>query len=140
MKVRRLDHIHIYVKDIDKAKAQFSHLLNTEFSPTMVDEKYGMCLSIDPLGIELVAPLPPDSSIAKDIERWGEGVHGISLKVDDVEEAAADLTAAGLRMVGRVDVGGLKEVQFHPRDTFGVMLEICQYREVHGMVRATSEQ
>ena len=140
MKVRRIDHIHIYVKDIERAKSLFGRLFDTEFSPNTVDEKYGMCLSIDPLGIELIAPLTPDSPIAKDIERRGEGVHGISLKVDDVEEAATDLEAAGLKVVGRVDAGGLKEVQFHPRDTFGLMVEICQYREVHGMVGAMSEQ
>ena len=140
MRVQRIDHIHLYVKDMDKAKSLFSRIFNTEFSHNTVDEKYNMCLSVDPLGIELVSPLSADSQIAKDIEKRGEGVHGISFKVEDIEEATADLVAAGLRVVGRINVGGLKEVQFHPRDTFGVMVEVCEYKETHSMTRAALEQ
>ncbi len=138
MRVLKIDHVHIYVRDMEKAKALFSRLFGTEFSPDVIDEKYGMRVSIDPLGLELVSPLGPDSPVAKDIEKRGEGLHGISFKVEDIDAAAAGLVSAGLREVGRVAAGSLKEVQFHPRDTYGIMMELCQYRDVHGMAQAMS--
>ncbi len=140
MKVEKIDHIHIYVKDMEKAKSLFRSIFNTEFSPNLEYEEYGICSSLAPLGIELVSSLTPDGQIAKDIEKRGEGVHGVSFKVDNIEEATADLVAKGFRVVGRVNMGGLKEVQFHPRDTFGVMLELCEYREIHGAARAALQQ
>ncbi len=140
MKIEKIDHIHIYVKDMDKAKTLFEKMLNTAFSANIEDEKYAIRSSLEPLGVELVSSMTPDGPIAKDIEKRGEGVHGISFKVDNLEEATAEMIAKGFKVVGRVNVGGLKEVQFHPRDTFGVMIELCEYQELHGAARAALQQ
>ncbi len=140
MKIEKIDHIHIYVKDMDKAKTLFEKMLNTAFSANIEDEKYAIRSSLEPLGVELVSSMTPDGPIAKDIEKRGEGVHGISFKVDNLEEATAEMIAKGFKVVGRVNVGGLKEVQFHPRDTFGVMIELCEYQEIHGAARAALQQ
>ncbi len=140
MKIEKIDHIHIYVKDMDKAKPLFEKMLNTAFSANIEDEKYAIRSSLEPLGVELVSSMTPDGPIAKDIEKRGEGVHGISFKVNNLEEATAEMIAKGFKVVGRVNVGGLKEVQFHPRDTFGVMIELCEYQELHGAARAALQQ
>ncbi len=140
MKIEKIDHIHIYVKDMDKAKTLFEKMLNTAFSANIEDEKYAIRSSLEPLGVELVSSMTPDGPIAKDIEKRGEGVHGISFKVNNLEEATAEMIAKGFKVVGRVNVGGLKEVQFHPRDTFGVMIELCEYQELHGAARAALQQ
>ncbi len=140
MKIEKIDHIHIYVKDMDKAKTLFEKMLNTVFSANIEDEKYAIRSSLEPLGVELVSSMTLDGPIAKDIEKRGEGVHGISFKVDNLEEATAEMIAKGFKVVGRVNVGGLKEVQFHPRDTFGVMIELCEYQEIHGAARAALQQ
>ncbi len=140
MNIEKIDHIHIYVKDMDKAKALFEKMLNTAFSANIEDEKYAIRSSLEPLGVELVSSMTPDGPIAKDIEKRGEGVHGISFKVNNLEEATAEMIAKGFKVVGRVNVGGLKEVQFHPRDTFGVMIELCEYQELHGAARAALQQ
>lgn len=133
MKVERLDHIHIYVNDLEKAKGLFSRILGTNFSPTISEEKGLKILSsLSPLGIELIQPISPDSAVAKTIERRGEGLAGVSFKVADIEQAITELESQGLRLVGRVEEGNIKEAQFHPRDAFGVMLELCQYEEQHG--------
>jgi len=136
MKVERIDHIHIFVKDLEKSKGVFSRILGTKFCEPMVSEEWGLKSVLDPLGVELMASTSPEGFIAKTIERRGEGLAAISLKVPDIEEAIAELTAMGLRLVSRFEVGQLKEAHFHPKDAFGVMIELCEYREEHGAYRA----
>ena len=138
MKVERLDHVHIYVKDIDKAIAFFSEVLETKFSDFIVMAEEGSKLkaTLEPLGLEIIQPTSPDSPVARSIERHGEGLAAISLKVPDIEQATAELEARGLKVVGRMKLGGLKEVQFHPKDAFGVMIELAEYEDEHGTVQA----
>lgn len=140
MNIEKIDHIHVYVKDMNKAKALFEKMLNTAFSPNIEDEKYAIRSSMEPFGLELVSSMTPDGPIAKDIEKRGEGVHGISFKVDNLEEATAEMVTKGFKIVGKVKVGGLNEVQFHPRDTYGVMIELCEYPDIHGAARAASQE
>lgn len=136
MKVEKLDHIHIYVENLEKAKELFGRLLRTSFSPDIVVDELKIRTSFSPFGIELIEPTSPDSVVAKAMEKGGEGLYGLSFKVDDLEQAIAELQAEGCRLVGRVEVGGIKEAQFHPKDTCGVMIELCQYEELHGAAQA----
>ena len=99
MKVEKLDHIAISVRDLDKAISFFSGLLGTEFSEPRVIEDAGARQVLDPLGIELVEPLTPDSAVARTIESRGEGLSLLSLKVADLEEAIAEMKSRGVRLV-----------------------------------------
>jgi methylmalonyl-CoA/ethylmalonyl-CoA epimerase len=136
MKVEKIDHIHIAVKDLDKAIQFFSDILETKFSPVIMAEKFDLKSVLDPLGLELIQSTSPEGVIAKFIERRGEGLHAISFKVPNLDEAVAELQAKGLKLVGRIDLGGIREAQFHPKEAFGVMLELCEYQEEHGAARA----
>ena len=137
MKVERVDHIHIAVRDLGKAIPFFEDILGTKFSDTIRDEKTFQLRSvIDPLGLELLQSLTPDGVVARSIEKKGEGIHAISFKVPNLEEAVKELQAKGLRLVGKITLGRIKEAQFHPRDAHGVMIELCEYQEEHGAARA----
>ena len=131
MKVEKMDHIAIFVKDLDKAKKLFSDLLGTEFTEPVMVEQLGFRQTLEPLGIEFVESTSPDGPIAKTIELKGEGVGLIGLKVPDLEEAVAEMESRGFRLVSRVEQGQLKAAQFHPKDTFGVMIELLEYKEKH---------
>jgi len=133
LKVEKLDHVHIFVNDMEKAKELFSRILGTNFSPTLSEEEVlKIESSLSPLGIELIASAFPDSAVSKTIEHRGEGLAGISFKVSDLEQATMELESQGLRPIGNIEMGNIKEVQFHPADTCGVLLELCQYEEQHG--------
>ncbi|MBI4285660.1 MAG: VOC family protein [Chloroflexi bacterium] len=135
MGVERLDHIHIYVKDLPGAMKLFSAILGTKFSKVINNpEPLAFDGTLDPLGVELIAATSPTSHIAKSIEKRGEGLSAISLKVTDIEETTRKLEGLGLRVVGRLEKGGLKEVHFHPKDAYGVQIELCQYDDVHGAI------
>jgi len=136
MRVERIDHIHIAARDLKKAVEFFEDIFNTKFSDPIVLEKEQITGRIDPYGLELIEPNSPDSFMAKFIERRGEGLQAISFKVSDIEEATKELQAKGLRLVGTLEKNGIKEAQFHPKDSFGVMIELCEYCETHGAAAA----
>ncbi|MBU2649143.1 VOC family protein [bacterium] len=131
MEVEKIDHIHIYVKDLEKARDFFAHILGSKFSEMMDVEAYDIQSLVNSLGIELVGARSKGGPMEKIIEKTGEGLAAISLKVPDIEKAIAELKAKGLRMTGREQFGKLKEAWFHPDDAFGVMIELCEYEAGH---------
>ena len=73
-----------------------------------------------------------DSPITKYIEKKGEGIQHIALRVDNIENAIADLMAKGVRMIDekpRIGAGGAKIAFLHPKSTKGVLLEICEHED-----------
>jgi catechol 2,3-dioxygenase-like lactoylglutathione lyase family enzyme len=59
MKVQKLDHVHIYVNDLEKAARFFSEILGTKFSEVIEKPGWDFKLAMDPLGVELVQPTSP---------------------------------------------------------------------------------
>jgi catechol 2,3-dioxygenase-like lactoylglutathione lyase family enzyme len=102
MKPLGVNRVTMAVRDLDKAVEIYSKLLNTTFFyVTTTAEPFGIdaALSWD-AGIEICAPLPNrDSEIAQLIEKRGEGILGVTLAVDDIEEARtrAEEIGAGIK-------------------------------------------
>ena len=134
MKVEKIDHVAINVKDLKKAAQFFANLLGTEFSSSAVFKELDLVSLVDPLGIELVEPLTADGPTAKAIEQRGEGVSLLSFKVSNVDEAMADMKARGIRLVNMIDRPKMKAAIYHPKDTFGVMIELIEYKAEHPTV------
>ena len=137
MKAERLDHIHIYVKDLDQAIRFFSEVLGTKFIDLGESKKFALKGAFCPLGLELLQPTSMDSVVGRVIERRGEGVAGISFKVPSVEEASTEMQSRGIRTVSKSRGPGVKEIQFHPKDCHGVMIEFAEYEEQHPCMAAT---
>ena len=78
--------------------------------------------------IELLEATEPDSVIAKFIEKRGEGLHHIALKVPDLAATVERLKAQGARLLNepRAGAGGHLYVFVHPSSTSGVLLELIQ--------------
>lgn len=137
MKVEKVDHFHVYVRDLDKAVAFFSDVLDTRFAgPMVAPAPLNLATYMDPLGIELVADTVPDGMVTKTIDRKGEGLTAICFKVPDLDKAVAELQAKGLKLVGTLDMGNIREAQFHPKDSYGVMIELCEYKAIAGAIVA----
>ena len=137
MKVQKLDHVHIYVNDLEKAARFFSEILGTKFSEVIEKPGWDFKLAMDPLGVELVQPTSPEGGTARAMKKRGEGIFMVSFKVENLDEAVAELEAKGMRVISRIQDGKLREVQFHPRDAHGVMIELAEYEEEHGVVHAS---
>ncbi|MCX5846300.1 MAG: methylmalonyl-CoA epimerase [Deltaproteobacteria bacterium] len=132
MKIIRVDHIGVAVNSIDAALKFFSDTLGlkVEGSETVAEQK--VTTTFMPVGdteIELLQSTAPDGPIAGFIEKKGEGVQHVAFVVDNIEAALKELEAKGVRLIDKVPrmgAGGKKIAFLHPKDTNGVLVELCQ--------------
>ncbi len=131
IKPTRIDHIGIAVNSIEEASKLYEALgLVSTGIEEVAEQKVKVCFF--PCGdseIELLESTSPDGPIAKHIEKRGEGIQHIAIRVENIEEAIADAKAKGLRMIDetpRYGAGGAKIAFVHPKSTGGVLLELSQ--------------
>jgi methylmalonyl-CoA/ethylmalonyl-CoA epimerase len=132
MKIVKVDHIGVAVNSIDTALKFFKDTLGLklEGSETVAEQK--VTTSFLPVGdteVELLQSTAPDGPIAGFIEKKGEGVQHIAFMVDNIEEALKELQDKGIRLIDKVPrmgAGGKKIAFLHPKDTNGVLVELCQ--------------
>jgi len=132
MKVKHIDHIGVAVKDIGQAGRFYTDILGIKLQEEEVvaDQKVRVAfLPITDSEIELLQSTEPDGPVAKFIEKKGEGVQHIAFRVENIEEALAEMKAKGIKMIDekpRIGAGGAKIAFVHPKETNGVLVEICQ--------------
>jgi len=126
-----LDHLGIAVKSLTAAKCIYEKLgLSISAEETVPAEKVRLVMV--PIGdtrLELLEPTSSDSVIAKYIEKRGEGLHHICLRVPDLDAAVQKLKADGVRLVIdeiKIGAGGRRYVFVHPSSTGGVLLELAE--------------
>ncbi len=127
----KIDRIAIAVKDLDKAKDFFSDLLDIDFDIVAENEGLGMRGAYSALGLELIEPSGPDSMIEKFIRKRGEGLWALVIKVRDMDAAVKRFKEKGLRVAGEIRMGTMREVAFHPKDSYGVEIVLAEYPERH---------
>jgi methylmalonyl-CoA epimerase len=127
----QIDHLGIAVRSLDAALQFYErHLGFTVAERETVDhEKVNVAML--PAGesrIELLEPTEPDSVIARFIEKRGEGLHHVALKVSDLPATVLRLKTQGARLLNepRPGAGGHLYVFVHPSSTGGVLLELIQ--------------
>lgn len=134
MKAKGLDHVAIAVKDLDAAVKYYVEVLG--FSPpeleVVEDQKVKTAIFGHGSGrIELICPTEPDTSVAKFLEKRGEGLHHICVEVDDIEASLRSLKAQGAQLIDqtpRLGAGGAKIAFVHPKGAHGVLTELSQRR------------
>lgn len=132
MKVLRVDHIGIAVKDLEESLKFYTEVLGLECPGTEVVEEQKVKVAFLPCGdseLELLESTSEDGPIAKFIEKKGEGIQHIALRVDNIEEALAYLKEKGIRLIDekpRYGAGGAKIAFLHPKATKGVLLELSE--------------
>ena len=132
MKAIKIDHIGIAVKSIEASLKFYSEVLGLrpEGEETVAEQKVKtVFLPLGETEIELLESTAPDGPIAKFIEARGEGIQHIAFKVDNIEEALKELEAHDYRLIDhkpREGAGGKKIAFLHPKDSFGVLVELCE--------------
>ncbi len=134
----KLVHVGVAVKNLDDSVRVFSKLLGIDNVATeeVADQK--VKLAFFPAGgtsVELTEATAPESSIAKFIDKRGEGVHHLSFEVDDIRAELARLKASGFQLIDeqpRRGAGGYWIAFLHPKSTNGVLVEISQKAESSG--------
>lgn len=129
----RLDHIGIAVRTLASSSVWQALGLEIEHVEVVESQKVKTAfLSVGDSNIELLEPTGPESTIAKFIEKRGEGIHHICLRVDDIEAHLARLSQEGYRLINEHPVPGAHgcRVAFlHPAAGNGVLIELSEKLE-----------
>jgi methylmalonyl-CoA/ethylmalonyl-CoA epimerase len=132
VKVLKIDHIGIAVKDLSESLNFYSEILGLEATGTEVVPEQKVKVAFLPCGdseIELLESTVPDGPINKFIEKRGEGIQHIALRVDNIDEALKILKEKGIRLIDekpRYGAGGARIAFLHPRATKGVLIELTE--------------
>jgi methylmalonyl-CoA epimerase len=127
----KIDHLGIAVRSLDTALAFYEKQLGFSVSLRETVEHEKVKVAMLPAGesrIELLEATEADSVIAKFIEKRGEGLHHVAIKVPDLAGTVARLKSSGARLMNdpRSGAGGHLYVFVHPASTGGVLLELIQ--------------
>ncbi|WP_433264441.1 methylmalonyl-CoA epimerase [Actinosynnema sp. CS-041913] len=135
--VTAIDHVGIAVPDLDAAIAFHREHFGLVVEHEETNEEQGVREAMlrapgdpgDGTAVQLLAPLTPESTIAKFIGRSGPGLQQLAYRVSDVDAAAAALRARGLRLLYEEARRGTSDsrVNFvHPKDAGGVLVELVE--------------
>lgn len=132
--MKRIAHIAIAVKNLKASKDLFGRLLGASLSHEERVPQQGVNTAMFQIGqtaVELLEGTDPDSPVSKFIGKKGEGLHHISLDVEDVALEMDRLRKAGFQFVDDQPgpgADGTLVAFLHPRTTNGVLIEISQKR------------
>ncbi len=135
-----IDHVGLAVPDLDAAIAFHTGVLGLRLVHRETNESQGVSeamlapVSTDPdaAQVQLLAPLGPDSTIARFLGRSGPGLQQLAYRVGDIAQASKVLRSRGLRLLYEEPRPGTASslVNFiHPKDTGGVLIELVQPAE-----------
>jgi methylmalonyl-CoA/ethylmalonyl-CoA epimerase len=126
----RIAHVGVAVPDLDVALAFYRDVLGLEpHAPETADGAAIVALPFGDAEVELLAPLQPDSPIARFLTRRGPGIHHICYRVTDLDAALEACRAAGYRLIDevpRLGAGGRRIAFVHPAGTAGILLELTE--------------
>jgi methylmalonyl-CoA/ethylmalonyl-CoA epimerase len=135
-----IDHVGIAVPDLDDAIQFYARTFGLQSVHEEVNEEQGVreaMLAVGDSGscIQLLAPLNDDSTIAKFLERNGQGIQQLAYRVTDIDAVSAVLRERGVRLLydaPKNGTGGSRVNFVHPKDAGGVLVELVQpASEVH---------
>jgi methylmalonyl-CoA epimerase len=135
MNLKNIDHIGIAVTNMQESLSFWETSLGIEPHGIQEVPEQKLRTAFLPVGdteIELLESTSADSSVAKFIEKHGEGLHHIAIRVDNIEVALAELKAKGIQLIDetpRNGAGGARIAFVHPRATHGVLLELCERKQ-----------
>ena len=128
----RLDHVAVGVRDLRTAAQIFIDLMGGEpLIDRGANETEGfewMTFRLGGAKIELVAPHGgTKGAVRRYIEKYGEGLHHISVSVRNIEHAVAYFESRGIRLLGlNVEDPEFKHCYLHPADTCGVLIQVFE--------------
>lgn len=129
-----IDHVGVAVTDLDAAIAFYRETLGMTLAHEEVNEEQGVREAMMAVGesgsfVQLLAPLTPQSTIARFLDRRGPGVQQVAYRVENVDLASAALRERGLRLLydrPRAGTSGSRVNFVHPQDAGGVLVELVE--------------
>jgi methylmalonyl-CoA epimerase len=129
----KIEHIGIAVKSLAAAVKVYEQAIGLKVAGYDEVDEQGVRVAMLEIGesrIELLEPTRPDSPIEKFMNKRGEGIHHIAVRVDDIEESLQQLKAAGIRLIDETPKRGAHNTRvafIHPASTHGVLMELVEH-------------
>ena len=133
--IKRINHLGVIVKNVEEAMDLYAKAFGFRQSGELLtvpeEGLKTVFISIGDVTIELFEPIDPKSGLAKFIEKRGEGLHHISLEVDNIDQELDSLAKEGIELIDRKarPFKGAKLAFVHPQSTKGVLIELLQRAE-----------
>jgi methylmalonyl-CoA/ethylmalonyl-CoA epimerase len=132
----RIDHVGVAVPDLDAAIEFYQRVFGMRCVHVETNVEQGVreaMLSVGPSPeggcVQLLAPLTPDSPIARFLDRRGQGIQQVAYTVADIDASCAALRERGVRLLypePRRGTAGSRINFVHPRDAGGVLVELVE--------------
>jgi methylmalonyl-CoA/ethylmalonyl-CoA epimerase len=133
--MKKIEHIGIAVEDMAKAEKIFSTIFGKnayKWEEVISESVKTTFFKIGESKIELVSATNTESHIAKFLEKNREGMHHIAFAVEDIEKEMTRLKKEGIRLLNETPKVGADNQLIcflHPKDTAGVLIELCQEKQ-----------
>lgn len=132
MDITHIEHLGIAVKSIEESLPYYEQVLGLKCYniEEVADQKVKTAFfKVGQTKIELLEPTSEESTIAKFIEKKGEGIHHIAFAVPSVTEALAEAEEKGVKLIDKAPRGGAEGLSIaflHPKSTCSVLTELCE--------------
>ncbi|WP_243386403.1 methylmalonyl-CoA epimerase [Bacillus kexueae] len=133
--IKGVDHIGIAVHSIDQALPFYMESLKCKWMGEEVVEAQKVkvvFLDAGNIKFELLEPTSESSPVATFLQKRGEGIHHIAIKVEDIQSRIDEIKEKGIEMIDhspRVGAKGANIAFMHPKSTRGVLFELCEKKE-----------
>jgi methylmalonyl-CoA/ethylmalonyl-CoA epimerase len=128
--LQQIDHIGIAVQNLDETIAFYRQVMGLEVTATEIFN--GMKIAFLRIGdseLELLEDLTPDGAIARHVAKRGEGLQHVAYRVDNIEQALAEMRAKGLTLIDEQPRPGARNARvafLDPKSTKGVLIEFVE--------------
>lgn len=126
MSIKGVDHVVVRVKNIDEGIEVWRDKLGMEMERTAESEALGIKQAFFPFAnggfLEVVAPTSEESAVGRAIASRGEGLHTLSMEVEDLEATIKELTDKGVQLIGV----GTPQVFIHPKSANGILVQLTE--------------
>jgi len=132
MMIVGLDHVAIAVSKLDEAVEIYERQLGLKLEKVRVVEQQKVKTALLRAGdtkIELLEPTDAESTVAKFMEKRGEGIHHIALAVSNIESHLKELKEKGIALIDekpKIGAEGGKIAFIHPKSTKSVLIELVE--------------
>ena len=134
MKIEKIDHISIAVRNLDKARKAYEDILGLELDSTYVSQEEKIRVAryrVGDVWLELMEPTG-EGDVSRFLDKRGEGLFVISYKVPDVDSAMAELKGKGYKLIDdkpRRLLGNRYAFINHPGELCGILTEVLDDME-----------
>ena len=135
MNISHIEHIGIAVKNLDEAIKFYEEIFGLKCYAVeeVTDQKVKTAFfQVGQTKVELLETTDAEGPIGKFIEKRGEGIHHIAFAMKELQSSLDELRGKGIRLIdekARKGAEGLNIAFIHPKDTQGVLIELCEHPE-----------